>query len=164
MSSKSTSQHQTIRIVSHEVTNYVMTSDTYVMTSKDKSRRQCVRHDVKVASQVVNKYAMVSKNMKSTSWRHIKDKVYDIKNYVMPSRSMESMTLSRQKVRHEVKNFWFYLKCQTISPLSICFKNILTPIWHFYDVSFPSYRRLCVFTCLVTMPLTDACDYVFSHV
>ena len=38
-----------------------------------------------------------------------------------------------------------YVMISKILQIRLCLKNILALIRHFYDVSFPSYQRLCVF-------------------
>ena len=68
---------------------------------------------------------------------------------------MMSKTSSwRQKVCRDIKGMlWRQKLChgvKTFSPIKyvlvcLCFKNILGPILHFYDVSFLSYQWLCVF-------------------
>ena len=117
--------------------------------------RQCtsnIRHEGKVTSCRLR----LRYDFKNTSWRQQK--------YVMTS-TCASWCQQVWKVRHDVKNivmtsigyvvtskiaswrwkFSVLYKMSNKRLIRLRFKNILALIWHWYDVSFPSYRRLCVF-------------------
>ena len=117
---------------------FIITSKThhdvkkFVKTSKSSSWRQNTpwRQIMVTASKIHETYVMTSKTW---SWRQ--QVCCDIKG-----------KLWRQNLRHDVKNFQSYLKCKIrflfAFVLRICWPP---PIWHLYNVSFPSYQRLCAF-------------------
>ena len=124
------------------------TSKKYTMVSKGTSQ---LHHVVKVTSwcqkyvMTLKTYVMIIMTLKSTAWG---------KSDVMTSTSTQwrqnvCCDITRygmtQKMRLHVKTIQPYLKCQLRLFLGISFRTLLAPIWRFYDVSFPSYQRLCVF-------------------
>ena len=86
--------------------------------------------------------------------------------YVMTSKTSSW----RQKVRRDINVMMLKLLDKSKIPNTIlvrlCFKTIWAPIWHSYYVSFPSYRRLCVFLELWPIPVLflDNADIISSFI
>ena len=117
MTSQSLSWRQKVRKTCHDVKKFVMSSNT--------------RHYVKYTSKVRH-------DVKNTSWRQ-KDR-HKVKN-----TSWRQKHVMMSKTRHDIKHF-IMTSTDTSwrQKLSHWRQQILTPIWHFYDVSLPSYQWLYV--------------------
>ena len=87
----------------------------HVMTSKDTSFRQNVRHDV-------NKHVMTSKirhDVRDTSWRQ------KVRNDVKNTLWLQKKSSWRQQIRHDVKNMWNV--CYDVKDIAMTSKSMP---WH----------------------------------
>ena len=125
---------------------------------KNTSWRQNVRHDFKNTSWL-QKHVMTSNvghDIKNMSWRQKyamtskRSSCHDSKMFVVTSKN----TLCCKKVCHDIKNTsWHENVRHDVKKFVMTWTNILIQILHSYDVSLPSYQRLCVFHTFVDLDL-----------
>ena len=133
------------------------------LRQKSSPWRQNV-HDVKKPTMMTKCSSLLQKvrhDIKKTSL--CQEVCHDVKGFVITSKIRE-MFVMKSKIRHDVKSLSWLQKVMTswqkhvmtsknlLWRQKVCYTSktrrdvkIMAPILHFYEVSSPSYQRLCVF-------------------